>query len=370
MKIIKTGDILDIKDARKEIDLIDREMAKLFERRMTASKSVAEFKQKSGLPIEDRQRENAMLEDASKRFQNKEYLPYYFDFLKANMKISKSYQKRLLSGMTVAVSGNEGAFADITAKKVFGNAENEFFSDFSAAYTAAERGECDVAFLPLENSFGGDVGAVLDLMFFGSLYVNGIYESEIVQNLLGVDGADENTIKTVLSHPQGLAQCREFIENAGYETKETATTTAAAKTVFESGDITLGAIASEEAAKTFNLKIIKNHINEQSGNTTRFAVLSRTKKQPLKNDNRFILMFTVKNVAGALSKAISVIGCYEFNLLSLKSRPTKLENWNHYFYVEGEGNIDSQNGKDMLNDLKKCCDNLKVLGSFEKEVKV
>ena len=370
MRTIKTGDNLDIKDARKEIDLIDSEMAKLFERRMDASKSVAEFKQTAGLPVEDKQRENAILENAPKRLQNKEYLPYYIDFLKANMKVSKSYQKRLLSGMTVAVSGDEGAFADITAKKVFGIAENEFFSDFSAAYKSAERGECDVAFLPLENSFGGDVGAVLDLMFFGSLYVNGIYESEIIQNLLGVEGADENSIKTVLSHPQGLAQCREFIENAGYETQNTASTTAAAKTVLESKDITIGAIASEEAAKTFNLKIIKNHINEQSGNTTRFAVLSRSKKQPSKNDNRFILMFTVKNVAGALSKAISVIGDYEFNLLSLKSRPTKLENWNHYFYVEGEGNIYTDKGKNMLKSLEKCCDNLKVLGSFEKEVKV
>lgn len=361
---------MDIKLLRKDIDRIDREMAKLFEERMATSKSVAEYKQETGLPVEDKQRESAILEDAAKRIENKDYLPYYIDFLKSNMKISKSYQKRLISGMTVAISGNEGAFADLTAKKVFKSANDEYFRDFAAAYKSAERGESDLAFLPLENSFGGDVGAVLDLMFFGSLYVNGIYESEIVQNLLGVRGADENTIKTVLSHPQGLAQCRELIENAGYEVKETASTTEAARIVAESGDPSLGAIASEEAAKAYDLRIIKNHTNEQSGNTTRFAVLSRTKKQPSESDNRFILMFTVKNAAGALSKAISVIGDYGFNLLSLKSRPTKLENWNHYFYVEGEGNIASDKGQDMLKALKNCCDNLKVLGSFEKEVKV
>ena len=370
MKITKKGDILDISQTRKEIDRIDREMAKLFEERMAASKEVAGYKQKTGLPVEDKQRENAILEDAAKRIENKEYLPYYIDFIKSNIKISKSYQKRLLGGMTVAISGNEGAFADLTAKKVFKSANDEYFRDFAAAYRSAEMGESDLAFLPLENSFGGDVGAVLDLMFFGSLYVNGIYESEIVQNLLGVKGADENTVKTVLSHPQGLAQCREFIENAGYEVRETASTTEAARIVAESGDPTLGAIASEEAAKTFDLKVIKNHTNEQSGNTTRFAVLSRTKKQPSDSDDRFILMFTVKNAAGALSKAISVIGNYEFNLLSLKSRPTKLETWNHYFYVEGEGNIASDKGKDMLEALGNCCNNLKVLGSFKKEEKV
>lgn len=362
--------MLDIKKIRSEIDKVDGEMAKLFERRMELSKSVAEYKKDLGLLVEDKARETAILEAAAQKIGNEDYLPYYVDFLKSNMKISKSYQNRVLCGMTVAVSGTEGAFADITAKKVFKTANNEFFSDFADAYKSAELGETDCAFLPLENSFGGDVGAVLDLMFFGNLYINGIYESEIIQNLLGVEGADEKTIKTVMSHPQGIAQCREFIETMGYNTSKTATTTEAARIVAESGDKTVGAIASIEAAKTYNLKVIKNHINEQSGNTTRFAVLSRTKKEPADTDNRFVLMFTVKNAAGALSKAISVIGDYGFNLLSLKSRPTKLENWNHYFYVEGEGNIASQSGVKMIDDLKLCCDNLKIMGSFEKEVKV
>jgi prephenate dehydratase len=82
------------------------------------------------------------------------------------------------------------------------------------------------------------------------------------------------------------------------------------------------------------------------------------------------MLFTVKNVAGSLGRAISVIGEHGFNLRALKSRPTKELIWDYYFYAEGEGNIGSEEGKAMLRDLKECCNNVKVLGSFEKEIKI
>lgn len=82
------------------------------------------------------------------------------------------------------------------------------------------------------------------------------------------------------------------------------------------------------------------------------------------------MLFTVNNAAGSLGKAISVIGEHGFNLKALKSRPTKELVWDYYFYAEGEGNIGGEQGKKMLAELSKCCSNLKILGSFEKEVKV
>ena len=82
------------------------------------------------------------------------------------------------------------------------------------------------------------------------------------------------------------------------------------------------------------------------------------------------MLFTVNNAAGALGRAISVIGEYGFNLIALKSRPTKELVWDYYFYAEGEGDLTSEQGKAMLTDLKNCCSDVKVLGSFEKEVRV
>jgi len=360
----------ELEKARKTIGEVDEQMAELFEKRMDAVKDVAKYKQKTGKPIDDLQREEQLIRSNSKKINNKEYEKYYLDFLRSNIEISKKYQHRLLDGMKISLSGTKGAFADITARKVFPNALNIPCTDFAMAYKSVENGECDCAFLPLENSFGGDVGAVLDLAYFGNLYINGIYETEIVQNLIGIKGADISEIKTVISHPQALLQCSEFINKNGYTAVEAENTSKAAEIVYEKADKTVAAIGSEDVAKISGLGVIKSHINESNKNTTRFAVFSATANEPSKSHNRFILMFTVKNAAGALSKAISVIGQHRFNLNSLKSRPTKLENWNYYFYVEGEGNINDENGKEMLKELKGCCEDLKVLGSFQKEVVV
>lgn len=362
--------MVDLEKARNSINRIDKEMASLFEERMIAVKDIALYKKQVGLQVYDEKREQEVINNNSSYIDNNEFLPYYVNFIKSNMKISRAYQRRIISGTQIAISGTKGAFADITANKVFPEAENVSFSDFLSAYKSVEKGESDLAFLPLENSFGGDVGAVLDLSFFGTLYINGIYESSIVQNLVGLESAKLSDIKTVFSHPQALLQCSEFIRENGFNTEESLNTTAAAKTVLDKNDKTVAAICSAEAANTFGLKIIKSHINESNQNTTRFAVFSRTMKEANDIDDRFVLMFTVKNTAGALSKAITVIGKYGFNLLDLKSRPTKLENWNHYFYIEGEGNIYSDSGKAMIEELEKCCDNFKIVGSFKKEARV
>ncbi len=114
--------------------------------------------------------------------------------------------------MTVAYSGVEGAFANLAAQRIFPSARCLPYADFKAAYRAVEKGECDCVVLPIENSFNGDVGNVLDLAFFGTLHINGVYEAEVVQNFLGVKGASVSDIKKVISHPQALGQCATYIE--------------------------------------------------------------------------------------------------------------------------------------------------------------
>ncbi|MCQ2454890.1 MAG: chorismate mutase [Clostridia bacterium] len=360
----------ELEKARMKIDEIDKRMAHLFEERMDAVNIVAEYKKEVGKPVEDKNREMKLIENNSKYIENFDYLPYYNDFLSSTIRISKNYQNKLIDGVKISISGTKGAFADVAAKKVYSGAKNVSFSDFSSAYDAAVNGETDYAFLPIENSFGGDVGAVLDLAFYGNLYINGIYETDIVQNLLVKTKTKFEDIKCVISHPQAILQCGQFIKANNFETRNASNTTEAAKIVALSDDNSIAAIASSEAAKNYGLKIIKSAINESNQNTTRFAVFSRSKSADNHSDNRFVIMFTVRNIAGALSKAISVIGNYGYNLLDLKSRPTKLEKWKHYFFIEGEGNINSDNGKNMLKELENCCDNLKVVGSFEKEVQV
>lgn len=358
----------ELEKARLTINEVDKEMARLFEKRMDAAKVVAEYKKLHGMQITDAAREAEVVKRNSALIENEDYKSYYISFLQHNMDLSKNYQHRLLEGMKVAYSGVEGAFANIAAKKVFPDGIAVPYPDFKSAYTSVVNGECDCVILPIENSYNGDVGQVMDLAFFGSLYINGIYDIGVVQNLLGVKGAKLGDIRTVISHSQALGQCANYIKKHGFEAEEAVNTAVAAKKVAEMGRRDIAAIASDEAAEKYGLIKLESHINESNNNTTRFAVFSRSAKTPSSADNHFILLFTVTNEAGSLGKAISIIGENGFNLKALKSRPTKELVWNYYFFAEGEGNINSESGKKMLLELKEKCSELRVAGSFEKEV--
>ena len=358
----------ELEKARKTINEVDLEMAKLFEKRMDAATKVAEYKMETGMQVYDAAREDDLVRRNAGYINNIEYKSYYINFIRNCMDISKNYQRRIIEGMKVAFSGVEGAFANIAAEKIFPGSVYVAYPDFKSAYDAVVDGECNCAVLPIENSYNGDVGQVMDLAFFGSLFINGIYDVSVVQNLLGVPGASIEDIKTVISHPQALGQCAEYIKKHGFEEVQAVNTAIAAKQVAEMNKKEIAAIASDEAAEKYGLKKLESHINEADNNTTRFAVFSRVPKAPSTKDNQFFMVFTVSNEAGALGRAISIIGKYNFNLRSLKSRPTKDLIWSYYFTAEGEGNIHTEKGREMLCELSNCCRDIKVLGSFENEI--
>ena len=358
----------ELEKARRDINEIDIEIARLFEKRMDAAGKVAEYKMETGMQVCDPVREEALVRRNASLIKNIEYKSYYINFIQNCMDISKNYQRRIIEGMKVAYSGVEGAFANIAAEKIFPDSVYVACPDFKSAYDAVVSGECNCAVLPIENSYNGDVGQVMDLAFFGSLFINGIYDVSIVQNLLAVPGATIADIKTVISHPQALGQCAEYIREHGFESEEAVNTAVAAKKVAEMGRRDVAAIASGDAAERFGLVKLDGHINSADNNTTRFAVFSRVPKAVSQADKQFFMVFTVSNEAGALGRAISIIGKYNFNLRSLKSRPTKDLIWSYYFTAEGEGNIHTEAGREMLSELGNCCRDLKVLGSFEREI--
>ena len=352
-----------LESARKIINETDKEMAKLFLRRMKAVEDVFLYKKEQGLPILDKKREEQLIQNNSKFVEDELLKSYYIDFLNDLMTVSKNYQYRLQNGLKVAFSGVEGAFAHIAAKRIFSSAEIKPYSDFIAAYNSVLTGESDLVVLPIENSFAGEVGQTLDLIFSGNLYINGIYELPIHQNLLGVKGAKAEDIKLVTSHPQALSQCHDYIKTHSLKTEEANNTALAAKRVAEANDISLGAIASKETAEIYGLEILESKINKSTENKTRFAVLSKVSSEDKALLNT-VLMFTVKHEAGSLAKAIGIIAKYGYSMTALRSRPMKKDSWQYYFYVEIEGNVDTKNGAKMLKDLGRVCDTLKVAGRF------
>lgn len=351
--------------AREIITGVDKEIAALFEKRMGAVRLVSEYKIEHGLPIYDGDREAALIEKNTALIENEELRPYYVDFLRSTMRVSRNYQSTLSEGMRVAFSGVEGAFASIAAGKIFSKCIRVPFPDFKSAYQSVIDGNCDCAVLPIENSTAGEVGQVMDMMFSGPLFVSGIYDLSVVHNLMAVPGTNITDIREVISHPQALAQCADYIRAHGFAQKEFENTARAAKFVAEQNSPHLAAIASDETATLYGLEILEKGINERNVNTTRFAVLT---KSMTKNDSpsgkHSILMFTVRNEAGSLAKAVSIIGEYGYNMRCLRSRPMKELLWQYYFYVEAEGDLGSENGKKMLKELETCCDKLRMLGSF------
>ncbi len=355
-----------LKTARETIERIDREMAALFSERMQAAAVIAAYKEEHGLPVEDKARE-AELIARNTALVPAAYRPYYNSFFSGMLTQSKRYQSLLLAGMRIAYSGVEGAFAHVAARRIFGGCETVSCPDFATAYRRVETGECSCAVLPIENSYAGDVGQVMDLAWNGSLSVSGIYDLPLSQCLLAKPGADIAGIREVVSHPQAMSQCMPYLRRHGWIQTSAVNTAVAAREVAAGDRNDIAVIAARETAELYGLQVLENDINEQKTNTTRFAVFTATESRIRPGDHHFVLLFSCKNQPGALADAISVISRHDYNLKCLKSHPTGVENWAYYFYAEGEGDLATDAGQTMLRELSLVCNSVRVLGSFAEE---
>ncbi|MCR4788810.1 MAG: chorismate mutase [Lachnospiraceae bacterium] len=360
-----------IEELRKNIDEIDKKMAALFEERMKVSYGIGMYKKANGIPVKDVEREKKVIKNNSKYIKDPSIRGYYEEFITDIMHISKVYQQKQMGDIRISYSGIEGSFASIACSKIMPMAQRISYGSFADAYDAVVKNECDMAVLPIENSFAGEVGQVTDLIFGGDLVITGIYELPISHCLLGPENSTRDSIKTVISHPQAISQCNKFIERNHLRTIPYENTAIAAKEVADRNDITMGAIASISTAKLYGLKILEYDINDSKDNITRFAVLKKYNGEPADpKDNTFILMFTVKNAAGTLARAISVMGEHGFSMRVIRSRPLKKKNWQYFFYAEVEGKISSKSAEAMIADLKKECEFIKIIGTFNPGVKL
>ncbi len=177
----------------------------------------------------------------------------------------------------VAYSGIEGAFAHVAARRMFPEAMHVSYKSFREAYEAVLKKECDLAVLPVENSYAGKVAEVEALLSEGRVFINDRYTLPIIQNLLGVRGSRKEDIKKVLSQKKALEQCDEYIQKMGFHTEERVNTAMAAKEVTEMQKMSVGAIASLEVAAIYGLKVLEEHINVRDDNQTEFVAVSLQK---------------------------------------------------------------------------------------------
>lgn len=353
-----------LQQARAQIDEIDAKMAALFEQRMQAVGQVAQYKARTGKQVFDPAREALVLEKNTARVQNPELQPYYREFLKKALAVSRAYQHVLIGQDVAAYQGVEGAWSHIALRQLFPFAKAQAYSTWNEVVEAVERGDAYCGVLPFENSNAGDVSAVLDLLYaHPGLKVARMCDLPIRQDLLALPGAQLSEIKTVISHQQALAQSGPFLKLHHFATKAWGNTADAARYVAEQGDQTLAAIASAETAKLYGLQILAEGVNEDGDNTTRFIVLSREKPT---GGNRFSLLFTVDNKPGKLGEVIQIIGASGFNMESIKSRPMPHVPFEYYFYVELVGDPTADETGALLQQLDRTCRTVRLLGVYTK----
>lgn len=297
-----------LQQARAEIDAVDAEMAALFERRMQAVADVVRYKAETGKPVFDAAREADVITRNTARLQNEELRPYYKAFLQEAMAVSRAYQRATLGRDTAAYQGVEGAWSHIALRRMFPFARATAFATWPEVFDAVQNGDSQFGVLPFENSNAGDVSAVLDLLYtHPDIIVTHMQDMPIQQDLLGVKGAKLSNVRTVISHPQALAQSSVFLQQHGFATESWLNTAGAAKHIAELNDPTVAAIASAETADLYGLEVLAAGINMDGDNTTRFIVIERAAQPPVMTGEgqRLSLLFTARHKPGQLAVVLT-----------------------------------------------------------------
>lgn len=226
-------------------------------------------------------------------------------------------------------------------------------------------GRSDYAVLPIENSTAGIVADIYDLLTEYQLHIVGEQIIRVEHVLLGMPGTSVEDIRTVYSHPQGLAQCKKYLESyENWKTIEAANTAGAAKKVKEDGDPTHAAIASREAGKVFGLSVLAENICHNGQNVTRFIIVSRNPVYE-KNAGKISVCFELPHAKGTLYNMLSHIIYNGLNMTKIESRPIHGKTWEYRFFVDFEGNLEDSAVKNALRGLEAEANMMRILGNYQ-----
>jgi prephenate dehydratase len=270
----------------------------------------------------------------------------------------------------VAFQGERGAYGEMAALSYFSRAKLTPLKSFRDVFEAAERGDSDLAIVPVENSIEGSVNEVYDLLLeTEKLEVIGEVYQRVRHCLIANPGATKKAIRWVHSHPQALAQCRAYLQKNKMEAMPAYDTAGAAKMIKEKGLVDSGAIASRRAAELYGMQILDEGIEDRKNNYTRFLVMSlRGKKQKPVGSAQYktSIIFSVKHVPGALFGIIGEFAMRGINLTRIESRPTKETPWEYNFYVDFEGHAAEKQVREALKAIGPKTLYVKILGSYRR----
>ena len=376
--------IQDLSITREEIDVVDKQIVELIEKRMDLALEVAKYKMSTGKPIYDRERELQKLEKlgdmASTEFNSKMIQELFLQIMTGSRRYQYSVigdQDHVIDDMYTSVdtldissetkvvyAGVPGAFAEAAMVAYFGeNIDGNNVKEFHEVAQMVSEGKADYGVLPIENSSAGFVSGIYDLLERYQLSIVGEQMVQVNQCLLGIPGTDLSKVQTVFSHPQGLLQAKEYLEDKDWKQVSMNNTALSAKKVHDDGDMTQVAIASERAAKLYGLSVLNPQLNISDKNTTRFVIVSN-KKEYVKKANKVSISFALSHQCGSLYNILAHFIFNNVNMTSIESIPLSGKQWEYCFFVDFEGNLSDNEVKNALKGIMAETDEFRILGCF------
>jgi len=267
----------------------------------------------------------------------------------------------------VAYQGEKGAYSHLACLEIFPNAEAFACKTFEEAFLLAKDNPEYKIIIPIENSLAGRVADIHYLIPRYKLQIHAEHFQKVNHNLLGIKGSKINDVKIVRSHSHAIDQCKKIILENKLEVIVSADTAGSAKFISEKKNKNEGAIASELAAKIYNLEILKANIEDEKGNVTRFFIMGKETKHPDMTGKKYITscIFKLKSIPAALYKALGGFATNGVNLCKLESFSVKNTFDQVNFYIDIEGHIEDSNLQKALEELGFHTEKLDVLGVYE-----
>lgn len=370
------AELPDLETLRIGIERIDAEILDALRRRMDLADDIARTKVAAASPLRDPKREDLVLRRVREAATSHGLDPHEIERIyRLIMDMSVARQQSLIqrldtTPLRVGYPGIEGSYSHIAARQRYsGRPGGVLLNGFETARDVLDglrRGELDLALLPIENTSAGSVSETYDLLAEGGATIIGEMLSQVDHRLLGLPGARLEDLRTVLSHPQALAQCEAFLRKVPWiRPLPEYDTSGAALKVRERNDPTVAAIASETAAQRFGLQVLVQDIQPASGDYTRFVEMAR-EATPVPPDVpcKTTLTMVLEHRPGTLGQVLTALAQRGVNLAKLESRPIPGQPWEYRFYLDLEGHAASAPLIAALQDLEPLTSAMRVLGTY------
>jgi prephenate dehydratase len=268
----------------------------------------------------------------------------------------------------VAYQGEAGAYSEQGVVSLFPEAEHRPLPSIRKVFEAVEVGRVSRGLVPMDNSQAGSINETYDLFLRHGLHLVGETVVRVDHCLLALPGSAIDDLREVMSHPQAIAQCEEFLSGLDVTVRAEYNSAGAAKKIADDRLERTAAIASRRAAELYDLDVLAERIQTYPDNSTRFGALSRD-PQPLAAPDKSSLVFGVGHVAGSLYRCLGAFAERHLNLTKLESRPRPGRPWEYVFYVDVEAQADRPEMVEALATLSEHATFTRLLGTYASAVR-